>query len=107
MKKVGVKVLQEEEQQIEGDLVLKEEKVYMPKKEVLRVEIIWLHHDILVAEHGEKWKIIELVTKNYWWPGVMSDVGKYVEDYDIYHRMKNKMEVPVEKLKLSKVSEKP
>jgi len=37
----------------------------------------------------------------------MSDVGKYVEDYDIYHRMKNKMEVPVEKLKLSKISEKP
>ena len=107
MKKVGVKVLQEEEQQIEGDLVLKEEKVYVPKKEVLRVEIIWLHHDILVAEHGEKWKIMELVTKNYWWPGVMSDVGKYVEDYDIYHRMKNKMEVSVGKLKLSKVSEKP
>jgi len=33
---------------------LKEEKVYVPKKEILRVEIIWLHHDILVAEHGGK-----------------------------------------------------
>jgi len=34
--------------------VLKEEKVYVPKDEGLKVEIIQLHHDILVAEHGGK-----------------------------------------------------
>ena len=46
--------------------MLKEEKVYIPKNEKLRVEIIQLHHDILVAEHEEKWKMIELVMRNYW-----------------------------------------
>jgi len=46
--------------------VLKEEKVYIPKNEKLRVEIIQLHHDILVAKHEEKWKMIELVMRNYW-----------------------------------------
>jgi len=46
--------------------VLKEGKVYVPKDEELRAEIIWLHHDILVAGHGEKWKMMELVTMNYW-----------------------------------------
>ena len=30
------------------DLVLKEEKVYVPKNEALKMEIIWLHHDTLV-----------------------------------------------------------
>ena len=54
MKKVGVKVLREEEYQIEGDLVLKEEKLYILKDEKLRVEIIWLHYDILVAGHRKK-----------------------------------------------------
>jgi len=39
---------------VEGDLVLKEEKLYVSKNERLRVEIIWLHHDILVAEYGER-----------------------------------------------------
>jgi len=39
---------------VEGDLVLKKEKVYVPKNKRLRVEIIWLYHDILVAEHGER-----------------------------------------------------
>jgi len=31
--------------------VLKEEKLYVVKDEELRVEIIWLHHDVLVAGH--------------------------------------------------------
>ena len=40
MKKVGVKELQRNEWQIEGDLVLKEGKVYVPKNEKLRAEVI-------------------------------------------------------------------
>ena len=52
MKRVGVKVLQEDKQQIEEDLVLKKEKVYIPKNKMLRVEIIQLYHDILVAGYG-------------------------------------------------------
>ena len=54
MKKVGVKILQGDKQQIEGDLVLKKGKVYIPKNEELRVEIIWLYYDVLVAEHRER-----------------------------------------------------
>ena len=51
MKKAGVKELQGNEWKIEWDLVLKERKVYVLKKE-LRAEIIWLYHDILAAEYG-------------------------------------------------------
>ena len=40
MKKIGIKMLQGDEWQIEGNLVLKEEKVYVSKNEKLRVEII-------------------------------------------------------------------
>ena len=87
--------------------MLKEGNVYVPKNEALRVEIIQLHHDIVVTGHRGKWKTMELVTRNYWWPGVIKDVGKYVEGYDICQRMKNRTEIPVGKLKLSKVSEKP
>jgi len=52
MKKAGVKVLRRDEWQIERDLVLKKEKVYVLKDKKLRVKIIWLHHDISVAKHG-------------------------------------------------------
>jgi len=50
---------------VEGNLVLKEGIVYVLKDKELRVEIIWLHHDMPVAEHKEKWKIIKLVIRNY------------------------------------------
>ena len=54
MKKTRVKMLQGEEWWIKEKLVLKEEKIYIPKDKELRVEIIQLHHNVLVAEHGEK-----------------------------------------------------
>ena len=52
MKKTEVKMLRDEEWQIEKELVLKEERVYVPKDEKLRVEIIRLYHDTLIARHG-------------------------------------------------------
>jgi len=54
MRKAGVKAIQGEEWKIEGGLVLKEGKVYVPKDEELRAEIIQLHHDVPMAEHGRK-----------------------------------------------------
>ena len=51
MKKAGVKALREKEWKIEGDLVLKKGKVYVPKNKELKIEIIQLHYDVLVAEH--------------------------------------------------------
>jgi len=54
----------------------KEGKVYMPKDKKLRTEIIRLHHDIPIEGHGEQWKIVELVTRNFWWLGVTKEVKR-------------------------------
>ena len=83
IKKVEVKVLREKEWQIKKDLMLKKGKVCVPKDEVLRVEIIWLYHDTSVTRYKRKWKTIELVIINYWWPRVTRDMGKYIEDCDM------------------------
>ena len=106
MKKAGVKELRGNEWKMEGDLVLKEGKVYVPKDKELRVEVIRLHYDVPAAGYGGRWKTVELVTRNYWWPGVTRDVGKYVEGCDLCQRMKNRTEEPVGKLKLSEVPQK-
>ena len=66
MKKAGVKELQGNEWQTEGDLVLKKGKVYVPKDEQLRVEVIQLHHDVPAAGYRGRWKTVELVMRNYW-----------------------------------------
>ena len=83
MKKLGIKELRRDEWKLEGDLVLKEGKVYVPKEEELRTEVIQLHHDVPAAGHGGRWKTVELVTRNYWWPGVTRNIGKYVEGCDL------------------------
>ena len=54
MKKAGVKMLRNEEWQVEEELVLKEGRVYVLKDEKLRIKIIQLHHDTLIAGHGEQ-----------------------------------------------------
>jgi len=46
--------LREDKWEIEEDLVLKKEKVYIPKDEKLRTEVIWLHHDVLVVGYEER-----------------------------------------------------
>ena len=65
MKKMGVKELRENEWKIEGDIVLKKGKVYVPKDKELSVEVIQLHYDVPVAGHRERWKTVELVMRNY------------------------------------------
>jgi len=86
---------------------LKEGKIYIPKNIELRTEIIQLHYNVLVAKHRGRWKTIELVMRNYWWPKVTKDVGKYVNGCDICQRIKNRTEAPAGKLKLSEIPEKP
>jgi len=71
------------------------------------VEIIQLYHDVPAAGHRRRWKITELVTRNYWWPGVTKNIGKYVNGCNICQRMKNRTEALTGKLKLSEVLERP
>ena len=54
IKKARVKVLRNDKWQIENELVLREEKVYVLKDEELRLEIIWLHYDISITGHEEQ-----------------------------------------------------
>ena len=82
MKQAGVKMLRDEEWCQEDSLMLKEGKVYIPKDEKLRAEVIRLYHDIPVGGHGGQWKIAELVTRNFWWPEVTREVKRYVEECD-------------------------
>jgi len=51
MKQVGVKVLRDKEWRDIDSVIYKEEKVYVPKNEMLRAEIIRLHHNMPVGGH--------------------------------------------------------
>jgi len=98
MKRAEVKMLRDEEWREEDGLMLKEGKVYVLKDEALRVEIIRLHHDTPMGGHRGQWKTAEMVTQNFWWPGVTREVKRYVEGCDACQRNKNRTEQPAGKL---------
>jgi len=105
LKRARIKMLKDEEWEIENGIVMKEGKIYVPEGK-LRGEIIWLHHNTLVEGHGGRWKTTELVTRNYWWPGVIKEVGKYVDGCNACQRYKNRSEVPAGKLMPNTIPEK-
>jgi len=84
MKWAEVKMLRDEEWREVDGVIYKEGKVYVPKNNKLWAEIIRLHHDTLVEGHEGQWKMVELVTCSFWWPGVTKEVKQYVEGYDAY-----------------------
>ena len=100
MKKTRIKVLRNNEWQIENELVLKEGKMYVPKDKSLRLEIIQIHHDMPIAEYREQQKIVEFITRNYWQLGAIKETKQYVEEYYQCQRMKNRAEILVRKLRL-------
>jgi hypothetical protein len=79
-----------EEWNFENGLLLYKGKVYIPKSkdQDLRRQIIQLHHNLPSAGHPGCWKTYELISCNYWWPGLTTDVKKYVTGCDVCQRMK-------------------
>jgi len=106
LKKVGIKALKNEEWEVKDGIILKKGRIYVPEGD-LRREIIQLHHDTPIGGHGGRWKMAELVARNYWWPGVMKEVGRYVDGCDACQRYKNRSEVPAGKLMPNAIPEKP
>ena len=66
MKWSPVKWLWSEEWSEEQGPILFWGKVYIQ----LWWEVVWVHHDTPIAGHPGQWKTLELVTRNYWWPGI-------------------------------------
>jgi len=106
IKRAGVKMLRDEEWHQEDGLMLKEEKVYIPRDEKLRAEVIRLHHDMSVEGHGGQWKTAELVARNFWWPGVTREVKRYVEGCNACQQNKNQTQLPAGKLMPNLILEK-
>jgi len=107
IKQAEVKMLRDEEWREVDGIMYKKGKVYVPKDNILRAEIIRLHHNTLVGGHREQWKTVELVTQNFWWPGITKEVKQYVEGYDTCQCNKNCTEQPAGKLMPNSIPEKP
>ena len=99
LRRSPTKRLRSEEWAEEQGLILFQGKVYIPKDMDLRRRIVKLCHETPVAGHPGQWKTLELVTRNYWWPGMTKYIVAYVKGCDRCQRYKNYPMAPAGKLK--------
>src|SRR5258708_4950304 len=69
-------------------VVLYRGRVYVPDDPQLRHDLVHAHHSAAVAGHPGRWKMLELVLWNYWWPGLSRYVAKFVAGCDTCNRTK-------------------
>jgi hypothetical protein len=69
-------------------LLMFRSKIYVPKDRDLRRHIVEQHHDTRIAVHAGRFKTLELVSRNYWWPQMSRYIGIYVKHCDLCNRTK-------------------
>jgi len=73
-------------------------KIYVPQNADLRRRVVSLCHDTKVARHPRRWKTLELVSKDYWWPQMSRYIGQYISTCDLCLRTKLMRQALVGKL---------
>lgn len=107
LKHSSTKKLHGEEWSMEQGLILYRGKIYVPKNETLRREVVQAHHDSPVTGHPGRWKTLELVTRNYWWPNISRYIANYVKGCDRCNRTKTFPAKPMGKLTPTEIPDGP
>ena len=78
--------------------------LYVPDNETLYREILHAHHDHPAAGHPGRAPTYELVSRNYWWPGMRKTIARYLANCDTCARIKPVRHAPYGLLKPMQVS---
>ena len=68
-----------EDWNLEEGLILRKGKIYVPRNTELRRKITRMYHESPATGHPGRWKTYELITREYWWPGMSTFVKEFVD----------------------------
>jgi len=63
----------------EDRVVYMEERVYVPNNKKIKEKILRENHDSVNVGHPGQHRMLELLKRNYWWPGLKEDIKRYVQ----------------------------
>ena len=63
----------------ENRVVYMEGRIYVPNNKKIREEILEGNHNSVDVGHPGQQRMLELIKRNYWWPGIKEDIKKYVQ----------------------------
>src|SRR5258708_23798444 len=79
-------------------VVLYRGRVYILDDPQLHHDLVHAHHSATVAGHPGQWKMLELVSQNYWWPGLSRYVTKFVAGCDTCNRCRREIEITLDEI---------
>jgi len=62
----------------EDRVVYMEGRIYVPNNKKIKEEILQENHNLVDVGYLEQHRMLELLKRTYWWPGLKEDVKKYV-----------------------------
>ena len=65
----------------EDEVAYMEERIYVPNNKELKEEILKEHHDPVDIGHLGQHRMLELLKRTYWWPGLKEDIKEYIQRY--------------------------
>jgi len=68
-------------------LIMYKHRIYIPPNPSLHEDIIRLHHDSIAAGHPGRYKTLELITREYWWPHLQANVRQYVDGCEAANKL--------------------
>ena len=63
----------------EDEVVYMEGRIYVPNNKKIKEEILKENHDSVDVGHPGQHRMVELLKRTYWWPGLKEDVKRYVQ----------------------------
>jgi len=61
--------------------------IWVPDNDTLQLRILRDHHDAQAAGHPGRARTLELVSRNFYWPGQRKYIHRYVDHCDTCHRI--------------------
>ena len=77
-----LKELEKEDRQSweENGIVYMNRRIYVPNNRKIKDNILQENHEPVDTGYpGQQW-MMELIKRNYWWPGIKNDVKNYVQE---------------------------
>ena len=63
----------------EDGVIYIEGRIYVPNNKKIREEILKENHDSVDIRYLGQQRMLELLKRNYWWPGLKEYIKKYVQ----------------------------
>ena len=64
--------------QEDNGIVYIEGKIYIPNNQKIQEQILQENYNPVDIEYSGQQRMLKLIKRNYWWPGIKGNIKKYV-----------------------------